>query len=46
MNKGEVIATLITYNRWRLGAEIEMLKPADITLAIACAIELLNEPNL
>ena len=46
MTKGEAIATLINYNRWRLGAEIEMLPPETITLAIACAIELLQEPNL
>lgn len=46
VTKGEVISTLINYNRWRLGAEIEMLKPETVTTAIAIAIEILQEPNL
>ena len=45
MTKQDVINTLTTFNEWRRGSEIEMLKPKLIGEAIDEAVNLLSKES-
>lgn len=46
MTKEQAIKILIEHNKWRLGAEIQMQDPKEITAAINLAIEILKTTHL